>query len=276
LAERQFFPCDPNSLRYGFDCHFEGCRGWGIEKQEQVGGDRVKVRNFGAAVVCLVCGFSTAGFGASVTFSGPTAFTSDAALNQTGTVLTAAQFSISTPVTVTPAGGSAITFVRGTTGAPSTAGVNIDVSNGGGTATGTGNNSFYTNGGAGANSGNANFNTVLDGAAFDGNPNVVTISGLTNGTQYNVQIFVADTRACCNGRTVSFTNTNGTGTSAVATEGTPSYFIGTFTADATQQAFQSSTGSNNINALVVRAVPEPMSIGLFAVGAMGLLGRRRR
>ncbi|MDB0068297.1 PEP-CTERM sorting domain-containing protein [Akkermansiaceae bacterium] len=64
------------------------------------------------------------------------------------------------------------------------------------------------------------------------------------------------------------------------------YITGTFTADATTQDFDflgtrdggqtSRTGTGQINALQLRAIPEPSSVLLTSLAALGFIGRRRR
>lgn len=126
------------------------------------------------------------------------------------------------------------------------------------------------------------FETVMDSWNFHGDtaPLTQTISGLTDGQQYQVQFFFTDARGCCNGRTQTFGNTVADGgvASAALTAGTGEFVIGTFTASGTTQDFVIGGGpaQNHVNAFVVASVPEPSSAALLGLGGLALIMRRRK
>ena len=63
----------------------------------------------------------------------------------------------------------------------------------------------FVGGLSGFTTNNSAYDTVLDGFDYDGNnPNTLTISGLTPGTTYDVQLWSLDDRDCCGGRTVNY------------------------------------------------------------------------
>ena len=123
----------------------------------------------------------------------------------------------------------------------------------------------------GYNGGNSsmagNYGVVLDTniGIEEGNPAsaTITLSGLTNGTQYQIQFFADSTGS--NSQTISgsdpMNSLNG------------QFVTGTFTADATSQVLNVSYTTGNFgvaNALTIgEAVPEPSAALL---GGLGMLG----
>lgn len=112
-------------------------------------------------------------------------------------------------------------------------------------------------------------------------PQTLTLSGLTNGQAYSLQVFTPIWNNANFPLTLTAGNTvtlaNGfTGTS------TPSqYVIGNFIADSTSQtiALTSPTATYyTISAAQVRVIPEPSTYAMFlgALAALALLRRRRR
>ncbi|MDB0068295.1 PEP-CTERM sorting domain-containing protein [Akkermansiaceae bacterium] len=216
----------------------------------------------------------------------------------------------------------------------STNGVLVDAANGGGTTvtvngvlfsgiTGTqsggqnlvsGNFSFLNhndNGSAfgqgGFSGGTADVGTLIQSAIWGAQG--VTLTGLTSGNVYEIQILTNDAR---NNRSDNFISGYGDGVNAGspaviaimnnqpnATGDGPTgtgdnsgqYVIGTFTADATTQTFE-SFGTNSgvvgnltlndsraqFNGIQLRnlSIPEPSSILLTGLAALGFIGRRRR
>ena len=129
--------------------------------------------------------------------------------------------------------------------------------------------------------------TLLDSGRYNNSPNLtagITFSNLTVGQEYLVQFWVADFR------TFPLADRNETITGGANTSGPlayldngdnsasdASYVIGTFIADNTMsQLFTLNANQDTlINAVQLRAVPEPTSALLSALGAVALLRRRR-
>ena len=202
--------------------------------------------------------------GAAITFGAATAIsTADATLGgQTGTIFSAAAFGVGTQ-NVTLSTGQVITFDG--------SGANATVV--GGNGSGTFNNAFT------GNTGNSAFDAVLNGFNYDSAAGTkqITLSGLTTGKQYSVQLFGLDDRSGSNTRTFSFSDFSGNSSGPIIT-GSNQYVIGTFTAaSAFQTITESVPGGGNINALVVRdlsasAAPEPSQFACLAFTALGMAG----
>lgn len=117
---------------------------------------------------------------------------------------------------------------------------------------------------------------LRSGGIFGSN---VTISGLSNGTQYAIQYWANDSRVQGALRTMVV---GGVVTldlnSPDADGGVGQWVSGTFTADSSTQSFSLAFGTNHTysNAMQVRVVPEPTTLaGLGVVGA-GLAAVIRR
>jgi len=120
----------------------------------------------------------------------------------------------------------------------------------------------------------------------------VTLKGLTSGQQYRLQWWTSDAALQSPIYGGSFTNTTATAVNSVTLDanttntvgGLGQFAIGTFTASGTSQPFtlsETSGGSNPlINALQLRAVPEPstcaMALAGLACGGSVVLRRRTR
>ena len=200
--------------------------------------------------------------GAAITFGTVTAIgTADATLGgQSGTIISAADFGAGTQI-VTLTGGQTISF-------DGTSSANATVVGGNGTTTGA-----FT-----GTTGNTNFNSVLNGFNYDSAAGTkqITLSGLTAGKQYSVQLFGLDDRGGNeSSRTLSFSDFSNNSSGAI-TSGANDYVIGTFTAASSFQTITESVPSGgNINAVVVRdlsAAPEPSQFACLAFTALGMAG----
>ncbi len=132
-------------------------------------------------------------------------------------------------------------------------------------------NNFYAYLGGGGTTGDPGFDTVLNHGDW-GIPGTLTLNNLVIGAQYQVMLFVDDTRfagGCCAGRTGSVSDGPADGSHSSSTitfsfaAGSPAigaYYSGTFTANATtQQIVVNNGGGNQIDGLVLVA-PEPASL----------------
>jgi hypothetical protein len=136
---------------------------------------------------------------------------------------------------------------------------------------------FAPNGTYGGSSfaGSASYEDIVSqiGFGYFGNGSV-TLSGLTNGVSYQVQVWSSYAYAVGNDATTL------TGTApATLTPEDNEYSIGTFVATGPTEGFglDYNTQYDLINAIsVTTAVPEPASLGLLAVAGAGLLRRGRR
>ncbi len=201
---------------------------------------------------------------ATISWGPVTTITSAGSLDQTGSLVTAIN-----------AGGNQ--------GAQTVAGTDITFNDGGittaltGTVSNSGNGGWYS-----PTTGNAGLDVVLDSHSYisGGNPGgrgQIDITGLTPGVQYRLQVVgVSDDRACCGDRIQTVDDGSGD-VSGNLQRALANTVIGTFTANSsTQSFFVSGVNDPGISAYQVRAVPEPAVLGIFGIGAMGLLARRNR
>jgi len=137
----------------------------------------------------------------------------------------------------------------------------------------------------------SDYRSLLGSGAYADIPTTITVSlgGLTNGQEYQVQWWTNNASNITPVFGGGFSNTTATAINSVTLDanttnvigGLGQYAIGTFTASGTVQAFQLTEPSGGlnplINALQVRAVPEPSVtlLGLAAAAAGGLAWRRR-
>jgi hypothetical protein len=128
----------------------------------------------------------------------------------------------------------------------------------------------------------ADFETIMDSFAHTqvSNPSngTFTLSGLTVGQQYSVQLLASDMRAGIGDiRTIRFDDGLGNSTATVIQNTAPS-FIGTFTANATTQAFgvfsTATSGSSGsvLNAVTLSAIPEPSFAAITSFEGAGATG----
>lgn len=133
------------------------------------------------------------------------------------------------------------------------------------------------------------FAGLLDGTSSGAAATTITLDGLVDGKSYIAQFFIGDQREATNdgnpnGRYLdgNYKITGGANTSSDAWIMPIHSFVGTWVADATTQEFTiTNTGGAKTNAALLNAaqwrqVPEPSSMGLLALGGLGLLFNRRR
>ena len=118
---------------------------------------------------------------------------------------------------------------------------------------------------------------ILKGAWYNAGGKTITLNNLTITQQYQVQIWVADGRYNPDQFT---TITGGPSLQVDSVVGNPNtgfgqFAIGTFTADGTTQTIGIDSGSDIVNAVSVRAIPEPSAALLGGLGMLCLLRRRR-
>jgi hypothetical protein len=200
---------------------------------------------------------------ADIIWGGPQNMSTDTDVSNAGTALDAASFNSSSETV------NSVVFAP-LTGYPSYSdGADLTVYAGNGTY----GDSAFTGG-------SASYQAIVSqfGFGFFYN-NTVTISGLTTGDTYQVQVFDSYKDAVGN------TDTIFTGTVPVTLDPSLNQFAtGTFVATGPTQSFgyDLATQYDLLNAVSVRditgvgsAVPEPASIGLLAAGSLMLLRRRR-
>ncbi len=117
----------------------------------------------------------------------------------------------------------------------------------------------YTN-----DTGNATFNQVLTGFNYDGGPKTITLNNLVIGHQYSVQLFAVDRRDGVSAtHAANYQDPNdASDISANFQMGDNVYIVGTFTANDTTATIQENllnSNGGNINALVVRAIGNPVA-----------------
>jgi hypothetical protein len=220
---------------------------------------------------------------ATITWGTPTAIASESDVSLNGTLILAKQ------VTHTTYGGYANQTVNGVTfdGFENTQnGVTFDIPFGFSGADQTG----YVVGAAGTpGTLSTAYQQMLTGGYYGGaGTATVTLSGLALGQQYELQFWVADYRqfppntyarslTLTAGNTsgaLTYLQTDGSGFNQGAVSG--SYILGTFTADNSLQSITINAGDSvQLNALQLRAIPEPSAALLGGLGMLALLRRRR-
>lgn len=181
----------------------------------------------------------------------------------------------------------------------------------GNTLVGTGGESITINGGTdnasafgdGEFSSNGNIYHLIQGATYE--VNSITLGGLQTGQEYLIQVFNNDARGTRNlNFVVGYDDGNGSatqdGTSQLnnsPVDGSSPIFpetdagdsiLGTFTADAATMtinvygsgnggaSWATAVGQSQINAIQLRAIPEPATLGLVAAFGGAILFIRRR
>jgi len=137
-----------------------------------------------------------------------------------------------------------------------------------------------------------NYEVLLFSGVYPGNTSQMTfmLSGLTTDQDYLVEFWVNDSRLTGSTEFRSQTITSGSATSGVmdfnstnSEGGLGQFVIGTFTADAASQAFvidgiaaPETVAVAQLNAIQVRAIPEPGSLALLVVGGVAVLTLAKR
>ena len=138
---------------------------------------------------------------------------------------------------------------------------------------GTGDGGYFT--GDGGDTGDADLNLLLDSHAWGAASTTVTLSGLTVGMPYELQLIgAADTRSCCSDRNQAASD--GVNVSGDMSRVGPGSVIGSFTADADTQDFMIVPGTENgvdpgISAYMLRTIPEPTSVTIVGFALCGLM-----
>ncbi|MEE9404801.1 MAG: PEP-CTERM sorting domain-containing protein [Algisphaera sp.] len=146
---------------------------------------------------------------------------------------------------------------------------------------------FLSQAGSTATTGNASYDAMLESGVYeigDHGSDAISIDHLVAGTSYEIQFWSNDSRNISGvaGNVISFTE-QGSGVVATVpqndgTRGTlGSYITGTFVSDGTVLTFDAGSwegGCYRLNAMQIRTVPEPSTLGLLL--GMGLLATRRR
>jgi len=202
-----------------------------------------------------------------------------ASSSQAATITWGSATTISSSTDVSTAGTAVYaTYFSGVGAAPATAVVNGVTFDKQGTGTG---NITITTGIANASIGTGSvtdtaYQKILDAPWYD--IETATLTGLTNGQQYQVQVWSQDPRY--NNATV--TTISGGPSLAIdsdfgsASSGFGQFAIGTFTASGTTQDIAFGDADNGIvNAISLRAIPEPSAALLGGIGMLCLLRRRR-
>jgi hypothetical protein len=130
----------------------------------------------------------------------------------------------------------------------------------------------------------SSYQTLLSGGYYtDGTANAttasITLNNLISSRNYQIELFVDDSRGgasaarteSIDGQTVAYDVGDTAG-------GLGQYLVGTFAASGTSQTINFAdlgAADVQINALELRAAPEPASLAFFAAGALGLLACRR-
>jgi hypothetical protein len=241
----------------------------------------------GILAVAGVGAAASASFGSTVTWGTAANISGNTDVSTVGSLVLANEI-----------GGAAAQTVNGVTFSPFTGTNAATITQGNVTLSApTSGDTVNIDSGFGPSTFSSSYNAMLNGAAALGNgsseangldPMDLTIAGLTPGSPYLIEIWVNDSRGYPVNRQETLSGSNSD--SAVIDYLTPpgQFITGTFVADSTgsQTISMTPVDINNspsnadaqINAFQVRAVPEPATLGLVGVGAMGLLliGRKRK
>jgi predicted peptidase len=130
--------------------------------------------------------------------------------------------------------------------------------------------------------GSTAFNTVMDSLCFrtagSGNTRLY-LTNLTIGQEYQIQLFASDDRNFANrNKTQLYRAVDGAPTSETFARDPATSVIGTFTADAVTQnidVYAISDTETILNAMNLRAIPEPATLGLITAFGGSILFVRR-
>lgn len=130
------------------------------------------------------------------------------------------------------------------------------------------------------------YRSLLTGGWYGGNPATFTLSGLTPNQEYLVQVWTSDIRPGLNGAAYNYLTMNGTTNTnppkmLFYNNGTGSTVVGRFSTTGTSVSFnQDATGSYSayglVNAIQLRAIPEPATFGVVLSALAAAVIRRRR
>jgi hypothetical protein len=213
---------------------------------------------------------------AAILFQSPVTVSGDTDVNSQGNLFQALDFSTSQTVNTVPF----------TTASAGTAGIGADVSYGNfefQNATNT-NSTAYNSGSAPFNLLSGAYQGALIGAIYNQNlasTMTITLDGLTNGQDYLLQLWVSDPRGYPRTQSVNGANSVDMAFNTPNSSGSVGqYVIGTFTATGLSESFTVTGDASTppqINAMQLRAVPEPSTCGLVGGGvlAAGFVRRRR-
>jgi hypothetical protein len=149
-------------------------------------------------------------------------------------------------------------------------------------------NQFFLNTGAYAAVQDPGYRILLAYGNYTNNgslstPMQMTLSNLTPNTTYLIQIWANDSRGGGITRTETFESLGGSVSDPLTYRqptdgGLGQYIVGTFTTGAaeTTQAIFSTTPLGQVNALQLRAIPEPSTYVMFGLGVGFLLWAKRR
>jgi hypothetical protein len=204
---------------------------------------------------------------ATITWGSATNIFNDKDVSNDGSLIDATQ------VTDTASGGTAITVNNVLFTNPTYDGANLGTSAGGDitfqTSAGDANLQFASP----PTSGSAAYNNLVNQDNFD--VSSLNLINLIVGQTYEVEIWTDQVLP------PSLLNTNfSAGNSVNLTVSPGQYAIGTFTADSGTESI-SVTGAGAIpvgllSDVQLRLIPEPASLGILSLGALGLLARRRK